>query len=225
MKQRLICGLICLMCFVACREGFRSQQPQGIIEYEVTYLSNKSSMPTNLLPKKITLKFSGNKNITTIEGFMGMFALSNIADLRKNRNITLLKVMDKKLYYAGERNEAPFFFEYMQNIRIQHTNDTLQIAGFKCKKAIVTFMDTTLKPFDVYYTNDLPVEEPNRLTPFKDIDGLLVAFNIQLPNIEMKVVASQYKKVEIKGIALEVPEDYKKVSKRQMISIINKLLE
>lgn len=217
--------LIFMILLSGCREGEFAHQPQGIIDYEVTYLSNRSSMPTNLLPHKITLKFRGNKNITTIEGFMGMFALSNITDLRKGRNITLLKVMDKKLYYAGERNESPFFFEYMKDFHVQFVNDTLQMAGFDCKKAIISFTDTSQKPFEVYYTHDLPVDEPNRLTPFKDIDGLLVAFNIQLPNIEMRVTAVRYRPVTVGGDIFEIPDGYKKVSKRQMVSIINKLLE
>lgn len=225
MAKHSIYILLLFSLLFACRDGRIDRQPQGIIEYEVTYLTNESSMPTNLLPRKITLKFRGNKNITTIEGFMGMFALSNITDLRKGRNITLLKVMDKKLYYSGEHNEVPFFFENMKDFDIRYLNDTALIAGFNCKRAVVSFADTSAKPFDLYYTNDLPVEEPNRLTPFKDIDGLLVAFNILMPNVEMRVVAKQYKPVPVSGDIFEVPDGYKKVSKRQMISVINKLLE
>ncbi|MGC8823352.1 MAG: hypothetical protein ACP5PZ_01995 [Bacteroidales bacterium] len=225
MRINSIWILIFTFLLSGCREAEFGLQPQGIIEYEVTYVSNRSSIPTNLLPHKIILKFRGNKNITTIEGFMGMFALSNITDLRKGRNITLLKVMDKKLYYAGERNEYPFFFEYMKDFHVQYLNDTLQMAGFDCKKAVISFADTSQKPFEVYYTHDLPVEEPNRLTPFKEIDGLMVAFNIQLPNIEMRVTAVRYRPVNVSGEIFEVPDGYKKVSKRQMVSIINRLLE
>ena len=64
-----------------------SNQPQGVLEYNVVYLSNKSSMPTNLLPKKVILKFKAHKSITTIEGFMGMFSLSNLSDFRKQTNL------------------------------------------------------------------------------------------------------------------------------------------
>jgi len=225
MGKRTVFILFCILLLLACRDGGTDRQPEGIIEYEVTYLTNKSSMPTNLLPRRIILKFRGNKNITTIEGFMGMFALSNITDLRKGRNITLLKVMDKKLYYSGEHNEVPFFFEYMKDFTIRYVTDTARIAGFNCKKAIVSFADTAIKPFDLFYTHDLLVEEPNRFTPFKDIDGLLVAFNIQMPNVEMRVVATQYNSTPVNGDVFEIPDGYKKVSKRQMISIINKLLE
>ncbi|MEJ5265898.1 MAG: hypothetical protein WHT29_11335 [Bacteroidales bacterium] len=225
MRIRLPFIAILLLHFVACREGENAHQLQGIIEYDVTYLSNRSSMPTNLLPHKIVLKFKGSKNITTIEGFMGMFALSNISDLRKGRNITLLKVMDKKLCYVGERNEVPFFFEYMKEFDIKYESDTMRIAGFNCKKALINFSDTLQKAFELYYTNDLPIDKPNRLTPFKDIDGLLIAFNIQLPNIEMRVTAVRYRPVVVTGDIFEVPDGYKKVSKRQMLSIINKLLE
>jgi GLPGLI family protein len=213
------------MLLTSCSRLDFSNQPEGIIEYDVTYVTNQSSMPTNLLPRKIILKFKANKNVTSIEGFMGMFSLSNIADLRKHFNVTLLKVMDKKFCYPGERNEAPFFFDNLSNIQISYTDETKIIAGFNCKRAIVSFSDTLHHPFDIYYTHDLPIKDPNKLTPFSSIDGVLMAFNIRLSNIEMRVVASKYKPIKIDNRVFEVPDDYKKVSKRKIVSIMNKLLE
>ncbi len=224
MKIRLISIFFILSLIFSCKEKDASHGWQGTISYDVTYISNRTNMPTNLLPRKIILRFKGNKNITTIEGFMGMFALSNISDFSKNRNITLLKVMDKKLYYIGERNEFPFFFDNMSDIKIDFTNDTLTIAGFNCKKAIIYFTDEN-KSFELFYTTDIPIEEPNRLTPYKDIEGVLMAFNIDLNKIEMRVTATQFKPQQINDDIFEIPENYIKISKKKMSSIINKLLE
>ncbi len=222
---RLILILIVPTFFFSCGRFDFSHQPQGIIEYEVEYLSNRSSMPTNLLPKKIILKFRSNKSITTIEGFMGMFSLSNIYDFRKHSNITLLKIMDNKYYCIAEKNEAPFFFDSLTNISIQFTSDTAILAGLPCQKAIVTYKADSLRSFDVYYTKAIELEEPNKSTPFYEIDGILMAFNIRLNNIEMRVKATKYKKTNIELSVFEVPDNYKRISRKKMGSVINKLLE
>ena len=138
MKHRILIIIALFFVLVSCGTLDFSDQPQGIIEYDVTYVTNKSSMPTNLLPKHVVLKFHAHKSITTIEGFMGMFIFSNISDFKRHTNITLLKVIDKKYYYEGSKNEYPIFFEDMSKIKIINTNDKNIIAGLTCKKALIT---------------------------------------------------------------------------------------
>lgn len=217
--------LVTMFIVISCSRLEYPDSTQGIIEYDVIYLRNNSSMPTNLLPKKIILKFRGHKNITTIEGFMGMFSLSNISDFRKQINITMLKVMDNKLYYVGERNEVPFFFEYINNFELEYTDETKYFANLLCKKVIVKLIDSTHSSFDLYYTESIDIRNPNRLNPFSEIDGVLMAFNIHLKNIEMRVEASKYKQVTVENNVFEVPDNYIKISKRKIMSIMTKLLE
>jgi GLPGLI family protein len=202
-----------------------SSQPQGVLEYNVVYLSNKSSMPTNLLPKKIILKFKAHKSITTIEGFMGMFALSNLSDYRKQTNTMMLKVMDNRYFYAGEKFEPPFFFDDLKNFDITLVNETKLIAGLNCKKAIVSFNDTIRPPFEIYYTTQINIKNVNKSNPFKTINGLLMQFNIHISNIEMQLTANKYKPDNIPDDEFDISKNYKKVSREKMAGVIDKLLE
>jgi GLPGLI family protein len=196
-----------------------------VLEYNVVYLSNKSSMPTNLLPKKVILKFKAHKSITTIEGFMGMFSLSNLSDFRKLTNTVILKVMDNRYYYAGEKYEPPFFFDDLKNFEIKLVDKTKLIAGLNCKKAIISFTDTLKPKFEIYYTNQILIKNVNKSNPFNSINGLLMQFNIRISNIEMQLTASKYKPDNVSDDFFDISKDYKKVSREKMAGVIDKLLE
>jgi len=202
-----------------------SDQPQGVIEYDVAYISNKSSMPTNLLPRKVVLKFRASKSITSINGFMGMFSLRNISDVKKHTNTMMLKVMDNKYYYTGEKNEAPFFFDGLKDMKILKVNENQTIAGLLCHKAIVSFSDTSIKPFELYYTNEIKIKEPNKSTPFSAIEGVLMQFDIQISNIQMKLTATKYQKDQVPSDLFDIPQEYKSVNRDKLKGVLTKLLE
>ena len=222
-KLVFVCAAILLI--TACVSSDSSDQLQGIIEYDVTYLSNQSSIPTNVLPKKITLKFKQNKSITTIEGFMNMFSLSNISDFRKQTNTMILKVLDSKFVHYGEKHEPPFFFDNLGELNIVLTNETKIIAGLNCKKALVQPKNKEINAFDIYFTEDIKLNKPNKSTPFNSIDGVLVQFNIKLNNVEMQLCASKYKKEYFSSDVFDVPDACKKVSREKIAKILSKLLE
>jgi GLPGLI family protein len=232
LKTLTICGMrnltlivLFFLLLTSCGTLDFSDQPQGVIEYDVTYISNKSSMPTNLLPKKVVLKFRANKSITSINGFMGMFSLRNISDLKKHTNTMMLKVMDNKYYCEGEKNQSPFFFDGLNEIKITKINESKSIAGLLCHKAIVTSEKSKIEPFELYYTNEIKIKNPNKSTPFGSIDGVLMQFNIQLSNIEMKLTATKYTKDQVNSDLFEIPKEYKSISRNKLKGVLVKLLE
>ncbi len=223
--KRFSLALIYLFFLLSCDSIDFKNQPQGVIEYSVAYISNKSGIPTNLLPKKVTLKFKAHKSITSIDGFMGIFCLSNICDFRKYTNTMILKVMDNKYYYPGTKYEPPFFFDGLKNINIEFVNESKLIAGLVCKKAIVSFKNTNQPPFEVYYTEQIKINSPNKSNPFSQINGILIQFNIEMNNIEMHLMATRYKTEIIPDEIFKIPKEYRKVSREKMSGVLNKLLE
>ena len=224
-EMRKILAFIAILVMVtSCNTINFSDQPQGIIEYEVIYLTNKSGMPTNLLPRKVVLKFRSNKSITTIEGFMGLFSLSNISDFRKHTNSILLKVMDNKLVYEGKKNEPPFFLSKYFNSSIAITSETKTLAGLSCYKAIISVANNKEKKI-VYFTQAIPLKNANKASPFASIDGILMEFDLSLNNIEMHLKATKYTQTEVDASIFKVDDSYREVSQRKITSILNKLLE
>jgi hypothetical protein len=223
--RRFLPILIVFLFLLSCDSTDTKNQPQGAIEYSVAYISNKSSIPTNLLPKKVTLKFKAHKSITTIDGFMGMFSFSNICDFKKYTNTMVMRVMDNKYYYPGSKYDPPFFFDRLKDINIVFKNEPKIIAGLICKKAIISFKNTNQLPFEVYYTEQIKIKNPNKSNPFNQINGVLIQFNIQMSNIEMHLMATKYKSDNIPDELFKIPKDYRRVSKEKMSGVLTKLLE
>ena len=154
---------------------------EGYIEYNIEYLDESlDSFMKGLLPKKMTIKFKNNNTINKIEGFSGIVSFTHIQNYKERKNITLVKVLNKKYKYVEKINDKSLFFEELPGMKIEELDTTLTICGFKSKKAKVTLPDTNIEPFDIYYTNDIIINNVNAQTPFKSIDGVLLGFQIKL---------------------------------------------
>ena len=197
---------------------------EGLIEYDIVYLSNQTSVPTYLLPKTLKLKFKGYRNITSIEGFMGQFSITNIADNKDKTNTTLLKIIENK-FVSTEKNIYPCFFDGLQGLKIKITSDKKVLAGLECQKAIGYLPSATISKFDIYFTKNIKISNPNKINPYKDIDGVLMQFNIRLQNIEMQLVARKHTKTSIPESDFSVPEHFKKIGNKKLTELVGQLLE
>ncbi len=197
---------------------------EGMIEYDIVYLSNQTSVPTYLLPKTLTLKFKGNRNITSISGFMGQFSITNIADNKKGTNTTLLKIIDNK-FVSYENDAYPCFYDGLSNLKITKGTKTKKLAGIECLEAIAYYGSKPNDFFEVYYTTSISIENPNKINPYKEIDGVLMQFNIRLQNIEMQLIARKHVKERVLESDFEVPEKYKNIGNKKLTELVGQLLE
>ena len=79
------------------------------------------------------------------------------------------------------------------------TEEVDTIAGYLCKKAIGTLGDDTEHPINIYYTDAIKIENPNWCTMFKDIPGVLMAYEVEQFNLRMRLEARELEKEFIKG--------------------------
>jgi hypothetical protein len=116
MKYRLF--IIFLLIFItsnSCKEiQHKDRIKEGYIEYNIEYLDDSlDSFMVGLLPKKMTIKFKNNNTINKIEGFSGIVSFTHIQNYRDKKNITLVKVLNKKYKYVEKINEESLFFEQL----------------------------------------------------------------------------------------------------------------
>ena len=128
--------------------------------------------------------------------------------------------MGKKYKYIEKLDKSSMFFQNIPGIFIKETGETKEIAGYTCKKAVVNCTDPLIKPFYVYYTNEILINDPNRHTPFKSIDAVLLEFQIKLYDINMRVTASHVRSGKISGKEFEITKDYERINKKTMEEII-----
>lgn len=218
-------GIIILV-LTSCQKLFDEENRRGEIEYKITYLENNfDNLSANLMPKKMKLVYNDHLSKNSIESFMGIFVLSSISNTKDATNVTLLKFMDNKFYHETSKNEHACFFYGFNDIEISFTDGTREIAGFKCKKAIAEFPDNDHPGFDIYYTEEIPIKNPNKNTPFEKIDGVLMEFQMKMDGLEMKLTADSYNAHEIPDEEFDIPTQYHPISKDKMQEIIAALLQ
>lgn len=211
--------------FVGCSSIGGSDE--GAIVYEVIFdEQEKSSNPViGLLPTEMTLYFKDNSSKTMIEGFMGMFITAYISNCETKKNSILFKVMADRHYCQTDFGEASLGFDPFDGLIIEETTESTDIIGLKANKVNVSFENSDIEPFDVYYTKDVKVHNPNWNNPYKEIDGVLLDFRVKMKGITMHLKAKELKKQEISPDIFIIPEGYKEVSPDELNAIVDEIMK
>ena len=72
----------------------------------------------------------------------------------------------------------------------------------------------------MYYTNDIGISHSNWYTPFREIEGVLLEYQVRKYNYEMRLTALEVIKEEINDNVFSVPGDYENISKQEMDKIL-----
>jgi len=221
-----IIGTLIVLLLPSCKKPSSKKIKEGEILYSITYLESKiSSIPTNLLPQKMTLKFKGNKAYTEIDGFFGFFNISNITDYSKSVNWTFLKVYGHKYLYAGKREEIAPGFGGMADIEIEYTDTIINICGYECKQAIIHLPNSIEGPLKVFYTKELGLKHLNSSNPYGEINGVMLEFYLTLSTLKMKLVAESVVEKQIPDKFFRRQGDFKRITKGQMEKLLDRLME
>lgn len=225
MKYILSCITVLLL-FSACgTESESGLYKFGKIEYKITYLENNlQNISPSLLPKRMKLEFDQEHSVNLIEGFMGIFKLNNIINYKHKRSSTVLEVLNKNYIYNGKKGDEMCCFDSMRGMKVKHTDETKIIAGLNCKKAIVELPETE-EIFEVYYTTDISLSNPNITNPYEDIDGVLMDFQLSMSGMKMKFTAEKFQQMENLAVNVNLPVNSSEVTREQMTQIMNKLME
>ena len=202
----------------SCRE-FTDEKyiSEGIIEFQVTYpKTNEDSFMAGLMPETMYFKFKDDKIALDLSGGMGMFKTSFVSNGEKGTLLQMVKMMNKKYAILFDTSDISKMNNEVPQMNIEFVDSVKTIAGYQCKKAIITFPEDESTSFDVYYTKDINLKTPNWNTQFKEIDGVLLEYQMTRYNIEMKFTATTVVKEDIEDSAFEMPEDYKIISKKEM---------
>lgn len=198
---------------------------EGYVEFNITYLENTTdNILTSHMPDKMVMKFRPNVFVNQIDGFFGFFQLINVVDTRKSTNTTMLKVLDKRYYYPGSPDEKPCCFDTMDDMVIEYLDETKDICGFECNKALISFPGNDSPSFVVYYTGDILVNDPNITNPFSEIDGVLLEFEIRLRNLRMHLEAFNVVEKRMPEKDFGIPSGFLRISKDDMEQVVTKLL-
>ena len=223
MKQReylqmtIVTIVIMMVMVVSAYAGQKSFE--GVITYKITYPDNKfSESQMAMFPKVMIITIKGDQARSEIQTPMGpQIEITNYAEKSK---VGLINMMGQK-YAIPETSD-----QIMEDLKdeptpvVEITGETRTIAGYTCKKAIVTVNDNgSVTKYDGWFTEDFGAENPNFDNPiYKDINGVMMEFSMVTPQFTMVFSAISVEKKKVSSKEFDIPADYTVTTKAELQS-------
>jgi hypothetical protein len=219
----LFIAVIFAMTGYSCKEKGGKYINQGEIHYSIDYVGNVGGVPKEVLPKNLVVSFKDDKTLFEMVSPFGNSGIVNLANPKKKLYDTYFSLFTIKYFYAAEPGEMFPCFDSMSGIEIRKTSKTSVICGFNCKNAEVTFPSDKKRIIDIWYTDEIDVEDSNDATPFDEIDGVLMDFFFILGPSELHFTAETVYNKEIPDETFERRDAFKRVSRADIEKLINKM--
>ncbi len=208
-KVLVLCSVLMLAVFVSSSSAISGKPFEGVITFKISYPGSKfSESQLAMFPKVLTVSVKGSKSRTDLQ-MSGMNTVE-ITDYMEKTSVSLLNMMGQK--YAIKKTTAEIEKELAAEgaITVEEMKETKVIAGFTCKKVVVTVNDDGVKTtYEAWYTSELGSKLSNFNNPlYKDIDGALLEFLMKNQEISMKFSATSVEKKSLPSKDFEIPSDY-----------------
>lgn len=219
-RSILILSILAVAIFLSSFRGFAGGKTfEGVITYKITYPDSKfTEAQLAMFPKSLTVAIKGAKSRTEIA--TGMGNQISIIDYTEKTKIGLIDMMGQKYAIKSTAEEIEKENAKEPKATVEYTSETKVIAGYTCKKAIVTTDEDGVKTsFEVFYTPELGGKGSNFDNPlYKDIDGVLLQFSMKTPQISMMFEATSIEKKSISNKDFEIPAEYQITTEEELKS-------
>ena len=204
----------------------RSGVNEGVIKYDITYnaIEKKTNSVIDLLPTEMEQLFKDGSSKCRIEGFMGMFLTAMISNTKTKTNSYLFKLMADKNYCQTKVGQPTLGFDPVVGMHLKKTLEKKEIAGYKAKRVIVSFDDPKIPSYDIYYTDEIVIDNPNWSNPYSEITGVLLEFRVKMKGITMNIKAKEVLNKEVADTEFDIPDGFKKVTPIKLDGIIVQIM-
>jgi hypothetical protein len=219
----LLTAVVLALTVSSCKEKGGKNINQGEIHYNISYIGYSGFVPKDFLPKTLIVSFNKDKILFEMTG-IGNSGIINLSNPEKGIFDTYFSLVSQKYFYAAKQDEVFPGFEIMDGMVIRKTSKTSVICGFNCKNAEVSFPDNKDKVFEIWYTNEIKVKNPNASTPFHDIDGVLLSFFFRMGTSELDFQAEAVYEKELPDYTFERREKYVRVSREDIKKVMGTMI-
>ena len=189
----------------------------GTIIYDVKAIGEIPEQAKSMMPTEMTYKISTDKQLMSMN--FGMMEQKTIYDAVNQDANMLMNIMGQKFVIKSTAAQiTEMRNKEGENTGVKITNETKTIAGYVCKKAIVTMKskdggETTI---DVYFTDDIDVSRYKFSNTFPEINGLPLEFTMKTGPMSFNMVARSIKKENIPASEFVIAADYKPVTTEEL---------
>jgi GLPGLI family protein len=222
MMTKLINSCLLSLFFVLFISTLQAQNSPftGTIVYDITTDASASQMNRNMMPTYMIYRFSTDKESMTMN--FAMTQQRTIFDASTQIAKVLLDFGGKKVAIRQTAAEIQALRNKQgQTVSVKEMKETKTIAGYLCKKVILTkkMMDGKEVPSTVYYTDALDISKFKSFNSFPEIKGVPLEFSMKNGDKEFKVIARTIIKETIPPAEFSVSPDYKETSAGELSKI------
>lgn len=212
MKKTLLSLL--LIAFVSI--SLNAQVKSGEINYSIKMKGLPAEQAAML--GEMTMKTIFNKKFVKNEIDMGMGKTTTIQSAKAKTTVTLLNIMGNKMMVETTAEEAEELANQAStDINIRETDVVKNIAGYDCKKTVVTVDGNDVA---IYHTKEIKVPAIKNASTngidFTLIDGCPLMFTVDQGDISMEFKATNIEAKKVKKTAFTIPDGYEKISMDQL---------
>jgi hypothetical protein len=220
----MLIAAIIAMTGYSCKEKGGKYIDQGEIHYNIDYKGN-FGVPLEALPRNLVVTFKKDKILFEMIG-MGNSGIVNLTNPEKNLYDTYFNLLGvQKYYYAAKAGEVFPGFGSMSDMILKKTSKTAVICGYNCKNIEASFPSDKRKIYNVWYTDEIKVVNPNASTPFSEIKGVLMDFFFIMGSSELRFVAESVYSNEIPDEVFNRKEKYTRISKENIENVMKGIFE
>jgi GLPGLI family protein len=184
---------------------------EGTVNYDLSYQDLPAEMAAMeaMLPDEMSIQIKGEK--TRLEQSMGMGMSSvTITDMKKGSGVLLMDMMGKKMAVEMSKEELEKMDKKKaadKKPEFKYLDETKEIAGYKCKKAIVSVEGAG--ELEIYYTEDLPAGASKQ---YEGLNGFPLEYTVAQGPMKIKMTAKTVKQEKLDKSLFETPSGYDKMS-------------
>lgn len=187
-----------------------AQMKEGTITYTMDFSSDNPDMAMGISMmqgSKMMLAFMPGASRTEIT--MGTFGtISTVADEKSGNILMLMDMMGmKNAVKTSQKEMQAETKKAADNTKVELTNETKDISGYKCKKAIVTTEDG--QKVDVWYTEQIQAYTQGQQYFNNQIPGMPMAFSANANGMTVNFNVTSIEKTADKSkFTMTIPAGY-----------------
>lgn len=197
-----------------CHSGFLDQRmDEGVIEYALSFPGyDPDGLMAGMLPESTTLTFAEGKQLAELSAGMGIFRTHMVVDNDARSMDYHMSLMSKKIMAHLVPRDLDVITEGMSKPYLLFTNDVDTIAGFACKRVVAIFDRIDLPEVDIWYTEDIDLQDANWFGPFADVPGVMLSYEMIQYGLRMRLDAVSITPEKVDRTKFEGKPEYQKVA-------------
>lgn len=192
----------------------QSKKPfEGTIVYSLNFdeAGLDPASASMLQGREMIISIKGDKS--KMEMDMGMMKTVTISDSKEGTAVTLMDIMGQKLALKMSKEEIEKQRSEAKEPTIKYTDETKEVAGYKCKKAIALTEEGD--ELAIFYTDEIPSGSAAN-NQFKGLNGFPLEYQANQNGLKMMVTAKSVKVGKVDDSKFKISSEYKEVTQEQL---------